>query len=406
MPSYLKRRGDRWYSNIPVPLELRGDIGKFAIVEALGTSSLGEAKERVKDKVRDAFALFAAHRGDAHGAEAWRTAIQAAQHKDERDALEIAASNLADTLPQEEAQRFAAEVFGAVTVASAAEEYFKHADLAASSLETYRQATAEFPALRLDQVTTAKVREHLAKLQRKGLSLTTRRHRLTILRGLWRKFRAIGLTDLPSPFDGIEVLGKADREDNRAFTDDEVIMLAPRLAPMSTDLPDLREYFALALLTGARINELARLWRGTIEPHKDHTLIHIRDAKTKSSNRTLPVVHPLGRAILAKWAKARTKETPKGRASKLLSNRFTTAKKSAKLPKAVNFHSTRRYWTTRAEVLQLDPIGCARYVGHAVKGMTFGLYSKGHHDVLLRVAKGYTLPAKVEKALRGALVSS
>jgi hypothetical protein len=38
--------------------------------------------------------------------------------------------------------------------------------------------------------------------------------------------------------------------------------------------------------------------------------------------------------------------------------------------------------------------------GHAVKGLTFGLYADSRHEVLLRVAKGYTLPPEVESAFK------
>ena len=44
------------------------------------------------------------------------------------------------------------------------------------------------------------------------------------------RFPAIGLTDLPSPFDGLKVLGELDpAEAPRAFTDAEVLTLFPRL---------------------------------------------------------------------------------------------------------------------------------------------------------------------------------
>ena len=396
MSNYLKLRGNTWYSNIPVPADLRESVGKFAIVRTLGTSSLGEAKRRLRPILGEAEALFDVHRGNPNGPAVWRHFIASAKDDDEREALEIAASNLADKMPEDRALRFASDVFEAVTMASATTEYLGHVTLKPGTVEKYKQAASEFPPLRLDQITAASGREYLAKLQRAGLSLRTRRQRLTILGVLWRGFRAIGLTDLPSPFDGLKVLGKEDPTgEPRAFTDEEVLALAPKLKP------DLREHFALALITGARVDELAHLWRGNIDTkHRDYTLARITHAKTKSSVRDIPVVHPLGRSILAKWAKERTEEIPQGRASKLLSNRFTNAKQGAGLPAVVDFHSTRRYWTTRAEVLALDPIACARYVGHAVKGMTFGLYSKGHQDVLLRVAKGYTLPAKVERALK------
>jgi integrase len=399
MSKYLKLRGTTWYTNIPVPKELRDVVGQFAIVKSLGTGSLGEAHKLLKPHYAEAIALFESHRGDPHGAQLLRQLLAKATTDEELENLDAGIGAVLDRLPEKEALKFANEVYGVMTMATATKEYLTHVTLAASTVEKYTQAANEFPAVRLDNITAQTGRDYLAKLQAQGLGLRTRRQRLTILGVLWRGFRAIGLTDLPSPFDGLKVLGKVDGEKvMRAFTDDEATALMGKLKSA-----DLREYFALALITGARLDELAHLWRGSIAKRKDCTLMMFRNAKTKSSNRDVPVVHPVGRAILAKWAKERPEEVPKGRASKLISNRFTNAKQGAGLPEVVDFHSTRRYWATRAERLKLDPIGCARYVGHAVKGMTFGLYADPHHEVLLRVGKGYTLPRTVENAFATAL---
>ena len=54
---YLQRIGSRWYARIPVPNQLRPDMGPY-VRKALGTSDLSEARHRRWDVLELARADF------------------------------------------------------------------------------------------------------------------------------------------------------------------------------------------------------------------------------------------------------------------------------------------------------------------------------------------------------------
>ena len=68
----------------------------------------------------------------------------------------------------------------------------------------------------------------------------------------------------------------------------------------------------------------------------------------------------------------------------------------------------KKTFVTRLENTQgMDVVKIARYVGHQIKGVTFGVYSGGSTEQTMRmVADAIRYPAKIEKAAMSFLARS
>ncbi|WP_408872872.1 hypothetical protein [Gluconobacter roseus] len=262
--------------------------------------------------------------------------------------------------------------------------------------------------------------------------------RISSLKGMWSFAIQKHILKGPNPWNGATAglkrkAGKKKTE-VRPFTEDELI----RLLSADPDEkrrwawgPAIRDLMRLALLTGARLNELASLTVGRVL-NRDGTEgelwgIQVTDeeAKTKNSIRRIPL-HPLVQPIIAR----RLKEAGEGntdaplfpeckpggtggKRSHVVSQRFTDFRRDVlgrESDKIVDFHSFRRSFITCSE--QANAHGAAactelvrdHLTGHkpislagntyAAKDLGWDLYSRA---VLGVVEKG--IPEAVRNAL-------
>jgi integrase len=185
----------------------------------------------------------------------------------------------------------------------------------------------------------------------------------------------------------------------------------------------LAEIVLLGLYTGARLDELCSLRAADLTPMKGRTSgfvvkIGQTGGKREASIRTIVVTHAVPVGIL-KGRRGAQKTTdagallfpdliPGGPDDKLswhVSKAFGRYRDDCKLPRGVDFHSLRRTFITRLENTQGMDVGkIARYVGHQIKGVTFGVSSGGSTEQTMRmVADAIRFPAKIERAAVGFL---
>ena len=185
---------------------------------------------------------------------------------------------------------------------------------------------------------------------------------------------------------------RGPKEDERAFTDAEVVALLTK-APD----PVLCDLMRLAALTGARIEELCRL---TVAMCAGNVL-DLPGSKTAAAARRVPI-HP----ALATMVEARCRDkAPKdyllhelghankhGERSAAIGKRFGRWRQLAGVHdkvegqrrSKVNFHSWRRWFITKAIQAHQPTRLVSQVVGHQLKGMTEGVYFGGDTIEALR----------------------
>jgi integrase len=216
--------------------------------------------------------------------------------------------------------------------------------------------------------------------------------RLWSLSRLWAWLESKGYTE-GNPWRGHDVgrTGRSarDKQQERPFTPDELRALLAGNARQP-----LRDMMRLALLSGARIEELSLLRVKDIDT-ADGTMSLLADPKTPSSRRIVPIHSAVRNAVDARM-KGREANAflfpelgpaPKeGRQrSMALSKAFgryrvrvgVDDKAPGQRRGLVNFHSFRRTFVTLAEHAGQPESIIRSVVGHKRPGMTLGVYSAG-----------------------------
>jgi integrase len=179
-----------------------------------------------------------------------------------------------------------------------------------------------------------------------------------------------------------------DKEKSRPFTTDEVRTL---LAGRPDD--ELADALRLALLTGARINELYKL---TVRQCADGWF-QIEEGKTANAIRRVPI-HSALAEIVARRVKDKApddylmhepEEVPPGRERAAnASKRFTTYRRGlgvddlrpGKRRSLVTFHSTRNWFITEARRAKVDLYVIQAVVGHEHENITDKVYTGAPPD--------------------------
>jgi len=182
---------------------------------------------------------------------------------------------------------------------------------------------------------------------------------------------------------------KADpRDEERAFTDDEVRRLMEGPAPAK-----LKDVMAIGALTGARLDAIVDLkvkdcidGAFTFKPQKKEPCA--RDVPIHPALADLVATRSAGRApdddLFPEWPKPRKAGSLRERSFKT-SNAFTEYRRlvgvdqvlPGKRRSLVNFHSFRRWFITKAEQADVPEPLIAAIVGHTRTGITLRRYSQG-----------------------------
>lgn len=251
-----------------------------------------------------------------------------------------------------------------------------------------------------------------------GLAPKSIGKRLSDLAVYWSWLNSRGhLGDEPplNPWRGHEIPArrKGARASKRPFTDDEVAGLLYDGSPDDV----LRDYMWIAALSGMRIAEIAGLTVGDCADG----VFNVRDSKTKAGVRQVPIHSSLkrmiarrvkGRPLEARLLDERPAEARGVKAHKRgetwdpsmpVSKRFGRYRQTVGVhdrgpdqrTSAVDFHSFRRWFATKAEQAGVPESTTASVMGHERKGMTHGLYSGGPSlDQLRSCVEAVKLPRK------------
>ncbi len=423
--------GTNWYAAVEVPRTLREALGKKRLVRSLKTDDIRLARigrwsavDEMKAEIAKAGSR-AAKTDAPHGlALAYREALSKASAA-QRDEIMYAIVEHAERMDRTDGvpQRGQHEHEHLDEIGSAPSrgaEFAKIATGRATPLDLYierwltgsgysertkadaRTALAQFKAWssepgRAGTIFIETVTDRIASDFRDeafvntGMHVHTANKKLSALRQYWQWLdKSFGIK--PNPWAG-KSLAKPRRHrinqdgpdgSERPFTDDEVIKL------LNGDPDDdLRDFMYISALSGMRIDEIGQL---RIRDCKDDQF-SVTKGKTPAAVRTIPI-HSALRAMVQQRIGSRApseylfpdlQDTGwDGNRTMALSKRFgyfrrrvgvDDRREGARRSK-VNFHSFRRWFSTKPEEAGQGENVVAAVMGHAKEGMTFGLYSK------------------------------
>jgi integrase len=195
-----------------------------------------------------------------------------------------------------------------------------------------------------------------------------------------------------------------DEDDKRPFTDAEVVSLLNGQAD-----PEIADLMRVAALSGMRLEEVYRLRVRDCEGG----VFNIRIAKTKAGKRKVPI-HPDLTAIVARRVKGKEPTgyvfhepdalAVKWERSMAVSKRFGRYRQTVgvhdrpgdKESSLVDFHSFRRWFITDAIHRGQPEYVVRQVVGHALQGVTMGVYlGKALPPRLRECVEAVRLPAGV-----------
>ncbi|SCX87650.1 tyrosine-type recombinase/integrase [Paracoccus tibetensis] len=356
----------------------------------------------------------------------WRETLAAYEDADDDEALSFArsvAEDEADQLRNDTQRRaFADALTGREEVAHHLDTYLSTAGLAPKTTEERRGLVMRFArwatdkGLTLDRIDRRQAGKYVGEVIDPMHPVTQKKH-LTSLRSYWKHLARRGHIDLPPgmplddgwPWNGQQTVktGKrvergSKKEEERAFTDEEVKKLLYSPWPMKRPEweSQIRDALIISLLSGMRLAEVLTLW---VEDVHDG-VFDIQQGKTEAAARKVPI-HPdleeiVKRRVAGKTGKdwlfhgLKTERDPGDTFGKRF-KRFREGvgvddKREGTRRSLVNFHSARRWFTTKARHAGHPRETIAEIVGHAAdkKDVTFGVYAKGASEVQRRACVG------------------
>jgi integrase len=251
----------------------------------------------------------------------------------------------------------------------------------------------------LAEVTRAMASDFLIAIAAGRSNRTTNAY-ATTLGGVFKSARYRGRFQGDNPFEGQK--RKAGGESYGAFTPEEIQTLfkaLPRdVAPAKHTPETALPWVALvAAYSGARLEEIAQLGVADIRDQEANgasiKVIDIHNGgnnalKNKASARLVPVHSELVHAGFLDYVKALpqhgplfpglTRRASKGKIGARLGEIFRKKLIALGMKRdGLVFHSFRHTVAQRLEAAAVSQTDAARVLGHAVKGMTYGVYSTG-----------------------------
>lgn len=431
--AYLQKIGNQYRVTVKVPRNLLTVFGKAHLRVPLHTDSLSKANalkhgvvHRLKAQIAEATAKEreAGPKGvDAtplREAMAWREDMQIAREAGRHDPgqWDLMTDRLADKAEKIEeregyakARAFFDIAMGTATpIASLVDQWIAERPMKPRQQTDYRRAVAKFVAWLIEghnPESIEKVTRRLAgqyvseRFVQQGVNPRTANKDISCVASLWKWAGRKGYVE-ENVWTGQSLakpqLTKA--EEPREFTDEEAANLLTGMMVTSETrkqrfvgpTPLLRDFMAIAALSGMRVEEIARL---TVADTQG-SAFNITQAKTKAGIRRVPI-HPSLTEIVARRTTGKKPEDtlwpelpePKpgsaSERSQKVVKRFVTYRRTLGVDdiqegtrqSRVTFHSWRRTFVTKAEQAGNQPHIIEVLVGHKRPGMTLGKYSEG-----------------------------
>lgn len=474
---YLKKRGERWFLNYPIPANLQPlyltELGnaKTHIVQAVGTGDLAEASRRKHAMIAALQRDFSAKQRESRGvvpadmvvALAFRKDIQEAsnaENYEQVETLELLVSDAVDNILEkgdfsrashERAGTFSRIARGAQTLTEAFDEWIGNTTLPARTRQKYRTALDEFTAFLggtplIDDMNRDNAIRYVDWMNREArsqrtkalvpLSYNTKRDRVGSLSSFWNKglsarrktkervspWAKLDITQAPTTSSiAWDTTSNTRPKRREAFEEADLAAIYDAPGPRAGSKVryskrTLLEVFTLALLTGARPDEICSLTLGDIRPIQDGYTFNFTQTKTKDDRR-IPVVHPLAVEAIKRRIDEREEPTEQlfeeFRPKKGGTNMYELVGRSLNrhLDRAIGLaieavpYAARHTFATWVgdDMTGITDHALKRYIGHKPEGMTDKHYRSVKPEALLAVARKVRFPEAIEARMRSEL---
>jgi integrase len=411
---FLQKKGNVWMVVVEVPKPLRATLQTARLKASLQTSNLAEANRKKHGYV----AQFKARIDEAklkqesptaaalRDATEWRRELATAnrnpvdvgertEHVPYDELLSVVkdlASRLAEKDP-ELGSRYLKAATGAGTVLKehieawiaecpdAEQTKVQHR----STLARYIEWAGEFTTI--EEASRVKAGEYVSHLLKtSGLARATIKRHLSSLSNYWNWLESKGRAQ-GNPWLGHKLGKKPKTAFRKGLEDEQVLKLLKgsyRTVKFRAVLSDLTR---LALLTGARLEELCSLRVRDVNKLADGYWITVVEGKTEAAARTIPL-HSKATAIVERRLKDKDEFLFKGlepggpdaKRSWYVSKaygRFRNSKSVGVTGRGKDFHALRNTFISTMEGLEVAESTVKLLVGHKRTSMTYGHYSKG-----------------------------
>ncbi len=419
---YLKLRGRTWFVRVQIPPHLRAAAGgKREYVKTLKTGDLSEAN-KLKHAYVAAFQQQIAALGRAKPnqlgnvydkALAFRDAME--RHKGEvlyaddggaepyyatdefLSQISEDAKELLETHGEKTATAFYKIAKGEGTPLSSHVEGWRAELVGTVTGQTLSQHRTVINALvkwagegaLIEDFTRKRAGEYVAYLltPASGLTRRTAKRYVSSLSSYWKWLEARGhAEDNPWRAQSLGTKSKRGEATKRnQWTDDALIkVLNGTYTPQYTKL--LHDLVRLALVTGARLDELCALKVDDVRDGDDGWWITIREGKSKAALRDIPLHESAAHVLKRRLSKAKSfifeglkPGGPDKKRSWNVSKAFGHYTRKLKLGEDRQvFHALRNTFIEAMEQAEVFEPTVKLIVGHARQSMTYGHYSQGH----------------------------
>jgi integrase len=412
---YLQRRHQTWYVVVEVPKPLRSVLGKPRLIRSLKTQSLQEANQLKHAVVAEFKRQLGVVEKAPNGVEA-KALVKALSYRREYlaadptevhdlqtgesfserqfvvDDIRFDAERLQDKAGPELANRFIRIATGEVTPFEDLPEQWLtelKGQLAEQTRSQHRTAVQRFLAwagdhVSVEEVTRRKAGEYISQqLLPSGGARRTVKRQVSSLSSFWRWLISRGLAQ-DNPWRGHELgKGKPGRQ-RKGFSDDELKKL---LSGSYTDRYDaiLYDLIRLAIVTGARLEELCGLKVDDVELRDDGWWITVQQGKTEAARRSIPVHASVAGILERRKAdggpylfKHLDTGGPDKKRSWYVSKAFRRYRERVGVAGVLrDFHALRNTYIAMMEGEDVKESTVKLLVGHKRSSMTYGHYSKG-----------------------------
>lgn len=421
--TYLKKKHNTWMVVVDVPKHLRAAAGLARFKRSLKTDSLATANRLKHSHVAEfkrKLALIETGQGDPNAAlyklaAEFRQALETSDrrwhdgpndheyshYEEELDRLKQQAKDIEEDQGPETASRFFKAAKGEATpLRDLYATWVAEADVVKQTKAQHTSAVKRYLSWAGEHVTVEesdrqKAGKYVSHLLAKGdITRKTIKRHLSSLSSLWNWLQTKGHVDEGANPWLAHKLGKKPRTSTRTGLTNEMLLKLLRGSYSTLKFRQLlSDLLRLALLHGARLDELCALRRSDVDKREDGYWISITDGKTDAAVRDIPV-HPLALPIIQRRLKDNDEYLFKG-----LTPGGPDKKRAWYVSKAYgrfraqvgvkerwqDFHALRHTFTDMMEGQEVPESTVKLLIGHARESMTYGHYSKGQR-VQLRSA--------------------
>jgi integrase len=436
LTDYLKRRGHTYYVRVQIPKHLWAVAGTREYVKSLKTRDLSEANRLKHDAVAACFRqIEALKRGrptDALApvyaqAEALRTARITTTHPEGAESVRLdLAAERAEAIEEKHGEAIAVSFFKTATgkgtpLRTLVDPWLTEqgASITEQTASHHRVAVRSFLAwggegTLVEDVTRRLAGEFVSYLlaSESGLSPKTVKRYLSSLSSLWGWLEARGhaVQDNPWLRQGVAKKSKRGQVAPRKQWKDAALMrlLTGKYTPRYTAV--LHDLVRLALVTGARLDELCALETRDVQRRPDGWWITIRQGKTGAAVRDVPVHQSAAHVIERRRKNADgflfeglVPGGPDKKRSWNVSKAFGHYTKKLDLGEQRQvFHALRNTFTETMEEAGVPESTVQLIIGHKRVSITFGGYSKGERVDLRTPINKLRYSEEVMRLIRGA----